>query len=186
MRTDVNINELWSLRINPSDLYNIERTSDDNPPGGGGHTYIQIPRSQVQSLLEFLHDEYPPNGFAIRLPVFDRTNPEAPPEEIEFWAKSAGRMRISRQNRHRHSRLTAWSPERGFPTLEPFDTTENAKELLDAIGGLHIFLARGENNLVWAGYTTGIPNPENARLPFADILWGESPGGLWAYKESNS
>ena len=49
------IEELWALKVNPSDLYNIERVPEDKPKTGGGHTYIQVPKGQVPHLLKFLH-----------------------------------------------------------------------------------------------------------------------------------
>jgi len=184
MRNNVKIHELWSLRLNPSDLYNIERTLGDNPQTGGGHTYIQIPKGQVQALLNFLHETYPPNSVAISLSVANQGNPDKAPEEVQFWAKSAGRMRISQQNRHRHDRLSAWSPANGFPILQPNETTDDARSLLDNVGGLHIYIARGNDNSVWAGYTTGNPSSEESKLPFANILWGlKSSGGYWVYRE---
>jgi hypothetical protein len=187
MNADVKIHELWSLRLNPSDLYNIERELNDNPETGGGHTYIQIPKGQVNNLLNFLHEEYPPNGVDISLNVGDRIKPEAPSEKIQFWSKSANRMRISQQNRHRHSRLTAWSPARGFPVLKPHQTTDDAKKVLNSIGGLHIYLARGTDDFVWAGFTVGTPSARESKLPFANILWGiKNPGGYWIYSEKKA
>ena len=41
------IKELWSLKLNPSDLYNIERVRTDRPKKGGGHTYIQNSESMI-------------------------------------------------------------------------------------------------------------------------------------------
>lgn len=181
MHSDVKIDELWSLRLNPSDLYNIERTLNDNPDTGGGHTYIQVPRRQVDNLLMFLHERYPQNGIAIRLEVGDSRSPDTGRERLEFWSKSAGRMRIAQQNRYRHSRLTAWSPQRKFPSLRPGETTEDAKRLLNGEGGLHIYLARGVDGFVWAGFTTGAPSLKELKLPFVGILWGNSPGGYWKY-----
>lgn len=186
MQNDIKIHELWSLRINPSDLYNIERPIGDNPSSGGGHTYIQVPKSQVKPLLSFLHEKYPQNGVPIILTVHNQGKPGSIPEQIEFWAKSAGRMRISKQNRHRHSRLSAWSPANGFPVLKPNETTDDARKLLKSIGELHIYIARGEDDSVWAGYTKGAPSNEQLELPFASILWGTSPGSYWIYKEDQS
>jgi len=182
---EVEIHELWSLRLNPSDLYNIERTLDDNPRTGGGHTYIQVPKGQVESLLRFLHKEYPPNGVPISLSVGNQGKPGTATEQIQFWAKSANRMRISQQNRHRHSRLSAWSPESGFPVLQPNETTDDARALLKSLGGLHLYVARGEDQSVWAGFTTGTPSAEQSEEPFANILWGTSRGGYWIYEEDS-
>lgn len=186
MHGDVKIRELWSLKLNPSDLYNIERPIGDNPSTGGGHTYIQVPKGQVVPLLNFLHEQYPENGVSIVLTVHNQGKPGIAPEEIEFWAKSAGRMRISKQNRYRHSRLSAWSPANGFPVLQPNQDTDDARTLLNNIEGLHIYIARGEDDSVWAGYTTGNPSDEQSKLSFADILWGASPGGYWFYEDNKS
>jgi hypothetical protein len=70
----------------------------------------------------------------------------------------------------------------GFPVLQPGEETQDARELLEKIGGVHIYLARGVDETVWAGYTEGPPTNEERALPFADILWGNSPGGYWSYK----
>src|SRR5687768_4470583 len=117
MDGQLEIDELWSLMIAPSDLYNIERSLSDGPAGGGGDTYIQVPVSLVKPLLTFLREEYPPNGVPLKFEVNNRARPDLPAEPLEFWAKSAGRMRIARQNRHRHPRLRAWTPGMGFPSL---------------------------------------------------------------------
>lgn len=182
MHDDLNIQELWSLNLNPSDLYNIERPRDVNPESGGGHTYIQIPIGQVQSTLSFLNAEYPPNGHPLTITVHDQTHPDLTPEHVEFWAKSSGRMRIAQQNRHRHKRLTAWSPSRGFPQLGREATTDDARHLLERIGGIHLYLARAQSNIIWAGFTTGKPSVKELTLPFANILWGNSKGGYWIYQ----
>ena len=184
MHGQLEIDELWSLKITPSDLYNIERTPSDGPATGGGQTYIQVPNRLVDPLLTFLREEYPPNGVPLRLEVYNRARPDLPVEQLEFWAKSQGRMRIARQNRHRHSRLRAWTPEAGFPSLEAYQDTDDAADLLNSIGGLHIYLARAADGTVWADYTKGRPSKDDAQLPFAHILWGEGRGGYWRYEKS--
>jgi hypothetical protein len=177
--------ELWSLRIRGSDLYNIERSLHDNPPGGGGHTYIQVPRVLVSDLLAFLCEpKMPPNGVPITVDVGNQARPDVPPQRLEFWSKSAGRMRIARQNRHRHSRLSAWLPAAGFPSLQSGQTTDDANKLLNELGGVHIYLARDTDGKVWAGYTKGAPTAKQQQQPFANILWGNSPGGYWKHEES--
>lgn len=171
--------EIWSLRLNPSDLYNIERHKDDNPQGGGGHTYIQVPKKQVENLLLFLGKEYPENGDYISASVKDPRYPENLPEEIQFWSKSGGRMRIAQQNRHRHNRLSSWNTDRGFPSLQAGQNTNDANLLLSKIGFLHIYIARDSNGTLWAGFTTGAPSKIESKQPFVSILWGEGPGGYW-------
>lgn len=88
-------------------------------------------------------------------------------------------MRIAQQNRHRHSRLSAWSPAAGFPSLQPGQGTADANKLLTALGEVHIYLARDAHGNVWAGYTKGAPTAKQQQQPFANILWGSSPGGYW-------
>jgi hypothetical protein len=184
MVDELKIDELWCLKITASDLYNIERIRSDNPVTGGGHTYIQVPRKLVDPLLTFLRATYPPKGIRLTLNVNNRAQPDLPGEPLEFWRKSEGRMRIARQNRHRQSRLRAWSPREGFPSLGVNEGTADAAKLLESIGGLHIYLARAADGAVWAGYTTGRPSKKDQALPFANIMWGDSPGGYWRYKES--
>jgi len=188
MNNDERITELWSLRINPSDLLNIERPRGVNPDGGGGQTYIQIPMGQKQNVLRFLRKPEPSLGQPVRILVSDQYDPAAAPQLLEFSAKSAGRMRISRQNRHRaaQSRLHAWTPLKGFPALtqRPY-TTPAAEILLDALGGLHIYLTRTVGGTIWAGFAVGPPTTEDREQPFADIVWGTSPGGYWTYNEKS-
>ena len=73
----------------------------------------------------------------------------------------------------------------GFPVLEAGQDTSDAQELLQRLGGVHIYLARGVDGTVWAGYTKGKPTAEEKALPFVDILWGDTPGGYWRYKDRN-
>ncbi|PYT00667.1 MAG: hypothetical protein DMF63_06415 [Acidobacteria bacterium] len=182
MNGDLKIDELWSLKLKPSDLYNIERWPSDKPATGGGHTYIQVPKRLVADVLAFLREAYPDKGVPVILEVNNRARPDLEAERLEFWEKSSGRMRIARQNRHGQARLRAWSPEMGFPSLEQYQDTGDAATLLDSIGGLHIYLARAADGTVWAGYTVGNPSEADSQLPFADILWGDSPGGYWRYE----
>lgn len=180
----IEIAELWSMRISAATLYNIERTLDDNPVGGGGAVYIQVARGLVADLLQFLSSKYPNNGEVIELEVGNFLIPEKPKERLTFSSKSQGRMRIANQNRHRATRLSAWSPEGGFPSLEAGQNTADARVLLEHIGGLRIFLVKGEEGDVWAGYTVGEADEAQAKQPFAAINWGTATsGGYWKYEE---
>lgn len=184
MLAQLNPVEIWSLRLNPSDFYNIERVKGDDPATGGGDTYIQIPARLVQATLRFLGARLPQAGSPIPLSVKNAASPQAPPEDIEFWIKSDdqggnARMRIARQNRHRHNRFSGWAPGAGFPTLPAWDDTDDARPLLKGLGGLRIFLARDANGTVWGGFTTGKPSAAEANLPYARIVWAPSTGGYW-------
>ncbi|MEK6210901.1 MAG: hypothetical protein AABM64_11130 [Pseudomonadota bacterium] len=173
----IDINEVWSYRPNASDLYNIERTV--NPAGGGGARYIQIRKSQLEDLLQFLDLAHVPDS-KVSLNVKSIKAPEKV-DVIEFDTKSQERMRIANQNRHWRTRAYGWSPAAGFPTLGPTETTEDANHLINLLGGLHIYLVRDVNDKVWAGYTTGsVPPPEDAGLPFIGILY-TGDGGYWRY-----
>lgn len=180
----IEISELWSMRISAATLYNIERTTDDNPEGGGGAVYIQVAKGLVADLLLFLRSEYPSNGEVIELRVGNFLSPSRPQEILTFSSKSQGRMRIANQNRHRAVRLSAWSPDEGFPSLEAGQNTQDARAVLEGIGGLRIFLVRGEDGNIWAGYTIGEANAAQAKQPFASINWGTTTsGGYWKYEE---
>jgi len=61
VHNNVKTHELWLAQLNPSELYNTERTLCDNPQTGGGHTHIQSPEGRILALLNFLHKTYPPN-----------------------------------------------------------------------------------------------------------------------------
>jgi hypothetical protein len=182
---EIEIAELWSMRISPATLYNIERTTDDNPVGGGGAVYIQIAKGLVADFLKFIRSEYPENGEVIELQVGNFMSPTSPQKTLTFSSKSQGRMRIANQNRHRAERLSAWSSDEGFPSLKAGQNTEDARALLEEIGGLRIFLVRGEDGNIWAGYTIGEANDAEAKQPFASINWGtETSGGYWQYEET--
>jgi hypothetical protein len=169
--------EVWTLRITPSTLYNIERVG--NPVGGGGHRYIQISGSRVPSILSFLGASMPPPP--IPLQVRNPYNPGSASEAIEFDRKSGSRMRITNQNRHSPSSLRprGWSPGSGFPTLPAGHVTADARALLNQLGHVHIYLARDAQGDVWAGFTQGAPTAAEASLPFAKIAWGTHRGGHW-------
>ena len=180
---EIEIAELWSMRISAATLYNIERATDDNPKGGGGAVYIQVAKGLVDGLLKFLRSGYPENGEMVELKVGNFLNPSQPQETLTFSSKSQRRMRIANQNRHRAKRLSAWSPEEGFPSLEAGQNTEDARDVLEKIGGLRIFLVRGEDGEIWAGYTIGEATMAEAKQPFASINWGTSTsGGYWQYE----
>ena len=130
----------------------------------------------------FLNEEYPPNGVTIPLQVQNAHSDASPPipETVVFSSKSSGRMRIVQQNRNTQSRLLAWTPSFGFPTLAPFEGTPIAKKKLAEIGNVRIFLVREFSGIVWAGFTMGSPNEKQKNLPFAGVLWGDRAGGYWS------
>jgi len=175
------IKELWSLKLNPSDFKNIERVPGDNPKNGNGQLYIQVPKGFVDPLLTFLKKDYPENGTIHSIDVYDIKKPDSEPETLEFMSKSEGRMRTSKQNRHRNIRLTAWQANRGFPTLEPFALISDAEKVLAECGEVHLFLAKLDDNKIFVGFTKGEPpTPTDANQPFADLLWGKLKGGYWS------
>ncbi|EJG1640288.1 hypothetical protein ACHELT_004032 [Vibrio alginolyticus] len=174
------ITELWSLKLNASDFRNIERVEGDNPESGNGQLYIQIPKGFVESLLTFIRKDYPENGVVHEIEVYDIKKPDLTPKILGFQSKSMGRMRTSKQNRHRNDRLCAWLPDRGFPTLEPFATNDDAKRVLRECGNVHLFLARVQGEKVYVGFTKGEPSDSDASQPFAGLLWGEGKGGYWS------
>ena len=177
MLAQLNPVEVWTLRITPSTLYNIERVG--NPATGGGHRYIQIAGSRVASTLSFVGSSMPPPP--IPLQVRNPYNPANASELIEFDKKSGNRMRITNQNRHSmsSSRPRGWLPGAGFPTLTASQDTVDARTLLNQLGHVHIYLARDAHGVVWAGFTQGSPSAAEANLPFAHIAWGATRGGHW-------
>ncbi|MDZ4180932.1 MAG: hypothetical protein U1E29_17155 [Coriobacteriia bacterium] len=179
----VDIDELWAYRPNASDLYNIERSV--NPPGGGGARYIQIRKTQLPDLLQFLDLPTVPDH-----PVALKVRSHFEPDKIDtivFDVKSQERMRIANQNRHWRTRASGWSPAAGFPTLSREDTTKDAEKIIASLGGLHIYLVRDVESVVWAGFTTGMTPPAvMADLPFVKLMYGSSNGGYWRFKEGRS
>jgi hypothetical protein len=179
---DAAIEEIWALRINPSDLSNIERPRGEGPATGGGQLYIQVGQRMVPHLLRFLRKPYPTN-VPISLTVASVGMP-GHLDVVQFDKKSQGRMRIPNQNRYRATRVYAWSPASGFPSLpEDGASTEDAATLIKSLGGLHIFLARSSDLKVWAGYNKGNLDDRGGAFPFAHLLSGNSEGGYWKYDE---
>lgn len=183
--TELIIEELWCLKINANDFYNIER-GPKTVDGGGGQTFIQIPKALVKGLLTFFREKYPEDEDFV-FEVKNQKQPDMEPEELDFGKQTEDRMRI--KNQKTHSRLSAWHQNSGFPSLEtvakknkrvnnPF-SKDDAEELLNKIGQLHIYLARTSDGEIWAGYTKGEPDIAQKKLPFSKLLWGDSPGGYW-------
>lgn len=173
-----NVTEIWTKSINASELFNVERKASAGPSSGGGQLYFQIPVSRVADTLSFLKTSY------VRLPITIpvRNIGSKRLQGLTFFNKSAGRMRTGPQNRHRAQRLDAWMPEYGFPCLsDSVTSTEEASDLLTAIGGLHIFLARTGGLETWVGFATGDVPPKNwPDLEFNHLLFGvNEPGGHW-------
>lgn len=175
--------ELWTKKLNPSELYAIERRANDNPVGGGGQLYIQVTEKQAPGLLKFLKAQMPLLGHSIGVQVKNPALPNAAAQTLEFWAKSQDRMRTGPLNRFRASSIRpgGWSPApaAGFPTLPAGHRTAQAKQLLNQLGGIRIFLARDANGDVWAGFTQGAPTAAERQLPYSRIAWAPSSGGYW-------
>lgn len=178
-----NLVAFWSQRITGSTLYNIERPLGDSPSSGGGQLYIQISGESVKDILQFLGELYPKQGNPIRVVARAVGAPEQE-QEIEIAEKSAGRLRIANQNRHRANRHPGWSPKQGFPSLSRLNcSTEAANELIEKLGGLHIFLAKDDRGEIWAGYQTGSVTDQSIDPDLRRILSGSHRGGVWFYKE---
>ena len=176
--TFLNVVEIWSKSINASELFNVERKAAAGPDSGGGQLYFQIPVSRVADTLAFLKTTY--ELLPITISVRCIGNEES--QELIFHKKSAGRMRTGPQNRQRAQRLDAWMPHLGFPRLsDNVSSRDEAEELLETFGGLHIFLARTQNLETWAGFTTGnVPPTGWPVLAFNHLLFGiDQPGGYW-------
>jgi hypothetical protein len=134
----------------------------------------------VPHLLRFLNQPYP-QGAPISVTVASVGTPDQV-DVVQFDKKSAHRMRIPNQNRHRAARVYAWSPAAGFPSLpEDATSTDDAEQLIASLGGLHIFLARSSDSTVWAGYTMGTVDDHDGAFPFAPLLSGDAEGGYWKY-----
>ena len=177
----IEINELWSMKLTPNDLYSIERGLANKPDGGDGQSYIQIAKKNVPNLLTFVGKNY--SNLPINLEVHNFFTLSGGVERINLSSKSGGRMRFANQNRHRAPRLTAWSNTHGFPVLGKNDDTDIAEETLNQIGGVRLFLARSVNGGVYAGFTQGEADEQESEQPFAEQLWGSAAkGGYWSLK----
>jgi hypothetical protein len=172
------VSEVWSKSVNASEFFNVERKASAGPDSGGGQLYFQVPVKRVEDTLQFLRTTYDqlPTTLSIR-----NIGSEVE-QSLTFFNKSAGRMRTGPQNRQRGQRIDAWTPQYGFPRLsDNVEAREEAEELIEAIGGLHIFLARTVEDVIWAGFTTGSHPPKGwPDFEFNNLLFGiDEPGGYW-------
>jgi hypothetical protein len=81
------IDSVWYRQLNPADFFNIERTAEAGPEGGGGQGYVDIPTGPRDALFQFLGRSLPGQG-------------EAWPTTLSITAKVIG-VQISMDNRVR-------------------------------------------------------------------------------------
>ena len=162
------VRSVFWRKITPGDFFNIERTREAGPAGGGGQLYIDIPLGSNISIDEFGNfvrgqpldndDSTWPN---IKVQAFSASTPVvvAP---LPFTPRRGGnrRYRIANQNRqasgsHRHP---AWSADRGFPEA-PDDVTSSTDPRMPNLSYLKIFIARTDAGEFLAGYSNSVTMP---------------------------
>ena len=157
-------------KVTPGDFFNIERSGEAGPTGGGGQLYIDIPLGGSISLNDF-------GNFVMGQPLNDD---DSTWPRIEIQAISAStpivaaplvltprggnnrRFRIANQNRQATggSRHPAWSPDRGFPKA-PDDVLSSNDPRMPDLSQLKVFLARTDLGEFLAGYSNSATMPTN-------------------------
>lgn len=152
----VEVDGIWVRPVTSSNFFDIERERHQRGGGGGSSLYIDIPSSHVPDLLDLLgHDaETEFTGFEIPTGVVGAPDVDAP----LIWApKSGGRMRLF-QNRQSGPdiRHPAWRAARGFPmAADSIASTDEARAVLDGVGGLVVYVVKTKAGDFLAGFLTG-------------------------------
>lgn len=156
------VRSVFWRKITPGDFFNIERTHQAGPAGGGGQLYIDVPLGGSISLHEFgnfLHDQTLDNDDStwpnIEVQAFSASTPivAAP---LVFTPRRGGnrRYRIANQNRQAPGgrRHPAWSVARGFPEA-PDDVRSSTDPRMPDLSYLKVFIARTDIGEFLAGYS---------------------------------
>ena len=164
------VRSVFWRKVTPGDFFNIERTAEAGPAGGGGQLYIDIPLGGSISLQDFGNfvgarplESDDSNWKPFRIQVYSVSSPVvAAPLILTPRRGNNRRYRIANQNRqagggHRHP---AWSADRGFPQA-PDDVSSRADSRMPDLSFLKIFIARTDRGEFYAGYTNSATMPSN-------------------------
>ncbi|NLC97612.1 MAG: AAA domain-containing protein [Actinomycetales bacterium] len=156
------VDRIWWHEISPEDFYNMEKLPR---MGLKGKSNFEITR--VPELLEFF-------GYGANLPadrwtdvtldarVIGNSNLQAP---IQFKChKRHGTFEVANQNRNddRNMRHPGWTPDFGWPkNTEVPSSVDDAKRILEVVGGIHIYVVRTQDGVFFTGTTYGRHLPVN-------------------------
>lgn len=176
------IQSIWFRQLTNADFFNIEKTPGTTH-GGGGMTYIDLPKTATEALFRFCNMQppkasgpFPPielkGVMAIGSPSTSSTL------NMSQNRKGEPRYRIENQNRYMpgSQRHPAWTAAFGFPqALTSLHSAEDAKPYLTE--GLRVFVVRTLDNRYFAGFVTGKTLPAGWP-PQVAPLFADEPGGL--------
>jgi Protein NO VEIN, C-terminal len=162
-----------------ADFFNIERTRQAGPAGGGGQSYISISFQGLaaEDLARFLgvtpSDRLLAERPTVRLDsvgVVGDPDLRAPLEFAPRYKEGDPRYRIARQNRQFQTRHPAWSSARGFP-VAPDDVVRGDTRMPD-LAYLKIYVAQLDSAEYVAGFTNRDVRPsELPNDPQLDVLF---------------
>jgi hypothetical protein len=158
----VKVDRIWWQEISAEDFYSMEKVPR---LGLKGKTSLEV--SRVPELLEFF-------GYGSNLPVdrwtdvtldvraIGNPNVQSP---IQFKTnRRHATYEIPNQNRNddRHMRNAGWTPDSGWPINTEVPTSvEDAKRILDIVGGIHVYIVRSQDGTYYGGSTYGRHIPTN-------------------------
>jgi hypothetical protein len=174
------IRKIFWRAVTPADFFNVERSREAAPSGGGGQSYFSL------SFKGLTHDEL--GAFLEVAPpsLIRTTRPTVTLEEVAvidapllaspltFRARylpprTDDRYRIARQNRQFQDRHPAWTPTRGFPRA-PDDVLSAHDPRMPDLTYLKIYVAQLDDGSYRAGFVnSGVAPP--ATPPGATILF---------------
>ncbi len=165
------ITSIFWRKVTPGDFFNIERTTDAGPQGGGGQLYIDIPLSDQVGRLSpesfgrfFTGEPLAENSVdwgPIPLTVYTASSPVIQHSLLLTPRRGPNRRyRIANQNRQAAGgqRHPAWSPERGFPQA-PDDIATRRDDRIPDLGHLKVFIAGTDRREFLAGYVNSATMP---------------------------
>src|SRR5688500_7773175 len=170
--------------VTDADFFNIERSRQAAPSGGGGQSYISISFRGLthEDLGRFLEVD-PPSLIGSQRPtvtledvgVVGEPQAQAPLEFAPRYQppQADDRYRISRQNRQYQQRHPGWTADRGFP-LAPDDVARRDLRMPD-LSRLKVYIVRLDSGAYLAGFVNSdVRPPELPATPEVDRLFAEN------------
>ena len=188
----IGIECIWHRKITAGDFFNIERSAEAGPQGGGGQMFIDIPNAAREDLFAMLGLHAPdningswPTGVLSAKVI---GNPSVSGElQFDLNRRNDRRYRIRNQNRQSvvSERHPAWTSENGFPTApDDVRTREDAETYIQ--DGVRIFIVKSCSEGYYAGFTRGTTMPETWPPGIGlEALFDQEPGrGLITLRSS--
>lgn len=163
------ITRIFWRAVTNADFFNIERSREAAPEGGGGQSYISVSFRGLthEELGEFLGVE-PPSRIAadrptVRLDSVPAVNEPSLHAPLEFAARYRpprrdDRYRIARQNRQFQARHPAWTRSSGFPEA-PDDVASSDDPRMPDLTYLKVYVLRLDTGEFYAGFTNTSTRP---------------------------